>query len=52
MLADDFATARFNMIQQQVRPWEVLDERVKADFSALARLRDGDFNIMGDDNIG
>lgn len=27
-LAFDFAKARFNMIEQQIRPWEVLDARV------------------------
>lgn len=28
MLANDLETARFNMIVQQIRPWEVIDERV------------------------
>lgn len=28
MLVNDPATARFNMIAQQIRPWEVIDERV------------------------
>ena len=26
----NFEQARFNMVEQQVRPWEVLDERVLA----------------------
>ncbi len=30
MLANDLETARFNMIAQQIRPWEVIDERVLA----------------------
>lgn len=24
----DFEKARFNMVEQQIRPWEVLDQRV------------------------
>ncbi len=28
MLANNLETARFNMIAQQIRPWEVIDERV------------------------
>ncbi|MDX1593657.1 MAG: protein-L-isoaspartate O-methyltransferase [Gammaproteobacteria bacterium] len=28
MTAVDFAKARFNMVEQQVRPWDVLDQRV------------------------
>jgi protein-L-isoaspartate(D-aspartate) O-methyltransferase len=32
-----FALARFNMIQQQVRPWDVLDERALEAMAALPR---------------
>ena len=28
MTAVDFAQARYNMVEQQVRPWDVLDQRV------------------------
>lgn len=28
MIANTFEQARFNMVQQQIRPWEVLDQRV------------------------
>lgn len=34
-----FDLARFNMIQQQIRPWGVLDERVLDALSSLARER-------------
>lgn len=36
----DFETARFNMIEQQIRPWEVLDQSV---LSLLAVVRREDF---------
>lgn len=36
----NFETARFNMIQQQIRPYDVLDERV---LEAIARLRREEF---------
>ncbi len=36
----DFERARFNMIEQQVRPWEVLDPRV---LEAMGRVRREDF---------
>jgi protein-L-isoaspartate(D-aspartate) O-methyltransferase len=36
----DIENARFNMIEQQVRPWEVLDPRV---LEALASIRREDF---------
>lgn len=36
----DFDTARANMIENQIRPWEVLDPRV---LDALARVRREDF---------
>lgn len=32
-------TARFNMIQQQIRPWGVIDERVLATLAAIPRER-------------
>jgi protein-L-isoaspartate(D-aspartate) O-methyltransferase len=36
----DFERARFNMIEQQIRPWEVLDQRV---LDLLFRVRREDF---------
>ncbi|HSQ70835.1 MAG TPA: protein-L-isoaspartate O-methyltransferase, partial [Rubrivivax sp.] len=36
----DTETARFNMIEQQIRPWEVLDQAV---LSLLASVRREDF---------
>ena len=36
----DYEQARFNMIEQQIRPWEVLDQRV---LDLLARVRREDF---------
>lgn len=36
----DFERARFNMIEQQVRPWEVLDPRV---LEVMAKVRREDF---------
>ena len=33
----DFAKAKFNMIEQQIRPWEVLDPRVLEVFNRLDR---------------
>jgi protein-L-isoaspartate(D-aspartate) O-methyltransferase len=35
----DFELARFNMLEQQVRPWEVLDPRVVEVMAALPRER-------------
>jgi protein-L-isoaspartate(D-aspartate) O-methyltransferase len=37
MLANDVETARFNMIVQQIRPWEVIDERVLGLYGAVPR---------------
>ncbi len=37
MVELNFAQARFNMVEQQVRPWEVLDERVLAVLEYLPR---------------
>ena len=37
MLANDLETARFNMIAQQIRPWEVIDERVLGTYQAVPR---------------
>jgi protein-L-isoaspartate(D-aspartate) O-methyltransferase len=36
-VAFDFEQARFNMIEQQIRPWEVLDARVLALLSQIKR---------------
>ena len=47
MLANDFETARFNMIAQQIRPWEVIDERVLSTFESLARERFIDREYQG-----
>lgn len=33
----NFERARFNMVEQQVRPWEVLDERVLAQMETIQR---------------
>jgi len=33
----DYQQARYNMVEQQVRPWEVLDERVLETISGIAR---------------
>ena len=35
----DFETARFNMVEQQVRPWEVLDQAVLDRLAATPRER-------------
>ncbi|MBE2295715.1 MAG: protein-L-isoaspartate O-methyltransferase [Phycisphaerales bacterium] len=40
MTAFNFEQARFNMIEQQIRPWEVLDQRV---LDTLARMPREDF---------
>ncbi len=37
MLASDIETARFNMIEQQIRPCEVIDERVLRIYEAIPR---------------
>jgi protein-L-isoaspartate(D-aspartate) O-methyltransferase len=33
----NFERARFNMVEQQVKPWEVLDERILAQMEAIQR---------------
>jgi len=33
----NFERARFNMVEQQVKPWEVIDERILAQFEAIQR---------------
>ncbi len=33
----NFERARFNMVEQQVRPWEVIDERILAQMEAIHR---------------
>ena len=42
--AFDFEQARFNMIEQQIRPWEVLDARV---LQLLGQLKREDFAQIG-----
>lgn len=37
MTAVDFAQARYNMVEQQVRPWDVLDQRVLDIMSSVPR---------------
>ena len=44
----DFERARFNMVEQQVRPWEVLDSRV---LEALTAMRREDFVPAGYHNL-
>ena len=39
MLANDIETARFNMVAQQIRPWEVIDERVLDALQTVPRER-------------
>ena len=39
MLANDLETARFNMIAQQIRPWDVFDPRVLNAFETVPRER-------------
>jgi len=40
VIAEDFEQARFNMIEQQIRPWDVLDQRV---LDVIAELPREDF---------
>jgi protein-L-isoaspartate(D-aspartate) O-methyltransferase len=47
MLSNDLETARFNMIAQQIRPWEVIDERVLNTLQAVPRER-----FVGDEYLG
>jgi len=37
MTTDSFEHARFNMVQQQIRPWEVIDQRVLEALGTLPR---------------
>ncbi|MES9976666.1 MAG: protein-L-isoaspartate O-methyltransferase [Candidatus Thiodiazotropha sp.] len=37
MMANSFEKARFNMVEQQIRPWEVLDPRVLSLMESLPR---------------
>jgi protein-L-isoaspartate(D-aspartate) O-methyltransferase len=37
MQPDDLETARFNMVAQQIRPWEVIDDRVLEVFQTVPR---------------
>lgn len=39
MQASDLETARFNMVAQQIRPWEVIDERVLDTLQTVPRER-------------
>jgi protein-L-isoaspartate O-methyltransferase len=47
MQADDFETARFNMVAQQIRPWEVIDERVLDVLQTIPRERFVDPEYVG-----
>jgi protein-L-isoaspartate(D-aspartate) O-methyltransferase len=47
MLTNDLETARFNMIAQQIRPWEVIDERVLQTLQTIPRER-----FVGDEYLG
>ena len=33
----NFERARFNMVEQQVRPWEVIDERILSQMESIHR---------------
>ncbi|HXK55592.1 MAG TPA: protein-L-isoaspartate O-methyltransferase, partial [Gammaproteobacteria bacterium] len=37
MTSDSLEHARFNMVQQQIRPWEVIDQRVLETLGTLPR---------------
>ncbi len=47
MQPDDFETARFNMVAQQIRPWEVIDERVLDVLQTVPRERFVDPEYVG-----
>lgn len=47
MLTNDLETARFNMIAQQIRPWEVIDERVLNTLQTIPRER-----FVGEEYLG
>ncbi|MCB1802779.1 MAG: protein-L-isoaspartate O-methyltransferase [Gammaproteobacteria bacterium] len=47
MLASNLETARFNMIAQQIRPWEVIDERVLETLQKVPRERFVDKEYLG-----
>ena len=47
MLANDLETARFNMVAQQIRPWEVIDERVLDTLQKVPRERFVDPEYLG-----
>jgi len=47
MLANDLETARFNMVEQQIRPFEVIDERVLKTLQSVPRER-----FVGDEYQG
>jgi protein-L-isoaspartate(D-aspartate) O-methyltransferase len=47
MQPDDFETARFNMVAQQIRPWEVIDERVLDALQTVPREKFVDPEYVG-----
>ena len=47
MQPSDFETARFNMVAQQIRPWEVIDERVLDTLQKVPRERFVDPEYLG-----
>jgi protein-L-isoaspartate(D-aspartate) O-methyltransferase len=47
MQPNDFETARFNMVAQQIRPWEVIDDRVLGVFETVPRERFVDPEYLG-----
>lgn len=47
MQPDDLETARFNMVAQQIRPWEVIDDRVLEVFQTVPRERFVDPEYQG-----
>lgn len=47
MQANDLETARFNMVAQQIRPWEVIDERVLDTLQRVPRERFVDPEYVG-----
>jgi protein-L-isoaspartate(D-aspartate) O-methyltransferase len=47
MQPSDFETARFNMVAQQIRPWEVIDDRVLDVFQTVPREHFVDPEYLG-----
>ena len=52
MRANDLETARFNMVAQQIRPWEVIDERVLGTYQAGCIVALAVFGITKDQALG